>query len=54
MTDTWFALRAALGNATRSSPCSSIIKWKTDHAITFADAGVDLPTCGNGRCEAED
>jgi len=23
--------------------------WKTDHVITFADAGVDLPTCGSGQ-----
>jgi hypothetical protein len=32
--------------------------WKTDHVITFADAGIDLPTCGaagtSGACEDED
>ena len=32
------------------------IVWKTDHVITFADAGVDLPTCGAGvttHCETD-
>lgn len=29
------------------------IHWRTEHAITFADAGIDLPTCPTGapRCE---
>jgi hypothetical protein len=29
------------------------LAWKTDHVITFADAGVDRPTCtgGNSGCE---
>lgn len=33
------------------------LAWKTDHAITFADAGIDLPTCSNGattKCEPDD
>ncbi|MEZ4363876.1 MAG: hypothetical protein R3B48_27120 [Kofleriaceae bacterium] len=25
------------------------VVWKTDHAITFADAGIDLPTCAAGQ-----
>ena len=31
------------------------IVWKTDHAISFADAGIDHPTCGDGElpCEAD-
>ena len=32
------------------------LAWKTDHAITFADAGIDLPTCTGSRttdCETE-
>lgn len=28
------------------------VAWKTDHAITFADAGVDLPTCSGDPGEA--
>ena len=30
--------------------------WKTNHVISFADAGVDLPTCPTGapRCETND
>jgi hypothetical protein len=31
------------------------LAWKTDHAITFADAGVDLPTCtGSNGVEGRD
>ena len=30
------------------------VSWKTDHVISFADAGIDLPTCGATPCEAED
>ena len=31
------------------------VAWKTDHAITFADAGVDLPTCtGDNGVEGRD
>ncbi len=51
-TSTRFALRAALGNHAQFAVVVDL-KWKTDHAISFADAGVDLPTCGNGRCEAD-
>lgn len=25
------------------------LAWKTDHAITFADAGIDLPTCNGSN-----
>ncbi|MEO6774488.1 MAG: hypothetical protein ABI467_15960 [Kofleriaceae bacterium] len=42
------ALRAELGPHVRLSAGTDII-WKTDHSITFADAGVDLPTCGAGQ-----
>jgi hypothetical protein len=33
------------------------LRWRTDHIITFADAGIDLPTCGpavSGPCEVEE
>lgn len=32
------------------------LAWKTDHLISFADPGVDLPTCPTGapRCETDD
>ena len=40
-----FALRAQLGPHVRFAALTDLI-WKTDHVITFADAGVDLPTCG--------
>jgi hypothetical protein len=39
------AIRAEIGPHVRFWAGTDII-WKTDHAITFADAGVDLPTCG--------
>jgi hypothetical protein len=50
-----FALRAALGNNVRFGAVLDLT-WKTDHAISFADAGVDLPTCGtaSGACENDD
>ncbi|MDX2089503.1 MAG: hypothetical protein SFX73_16740 [Kofleriaceae bacterium] len=50
-----FALRAALGNNVRFGAIVDLT-WKTDHAISFADAGVDLPTCGtaSGACETDD
>lgn len=50
-----FALRAALGNNVRFGAVVDLT-WKTDHAISFADAGVDLPTCGtaSGACENDD
>jgi hypothetical protein len=32
------------------------IAFRTDHVISFAEAGVDLPTCPTGapRCETDD
>jgi hypothetical protein len=42
------AIRAELGPHVRLSAGTDIL-WKTDHSITFADAGVDLPTCGAGQ-----
>jgi len=46
------ALRAKLGTHVSFAAVGEMI-WKTNHAITFADAGVDLPTCPTGapRCE---
>ena len=42
------AIRAELGPHVRFALGTDII-WKTDHAITFAGAGVDLATCGAGQ-----
>ena len=46
-----------LGKHVRFAAMVDVI-WKTDHVITFADAGVDLPTCGapgvTGNCEDEE
>jgi hypothetical protein len=51
------AIRAQLGRYVRFAAMVDLV-WKTDHAITFADAGIDLPTCGaagvSGACEDED
>ena len=46
------ALRAKLGTHVSFAAVGEMI-WKTNHVITFADAGVDLPTCPTGapRCE---
>ena len=47
------AIRAEIGPHVRFS-VGADINWKTDHVITFADAGVDLPTCGGSttsHCE---
>jgi hypothetical protein len=41
------AIRGQLGRYVRFAAMLDLV-WKTDHAITFADAGVDLPTCGGG------
>lgn len=32
------------------------LQWRTEHVISFAEAGVDLPTCPTGapRCETDD
>ena len=38
-----FALRAQIGPHVRFAVVGDLM-WKTDHAITFADAGVDLRT----------
>jgi hypothetical protein len=47
------ALRAQLGEHVRFAALFDIVR-RTDHVITFADAGVDLPTCAAGissNCE---
>ena len=48
-----FALRADLGDHARFS-VGVDLKWRSDHLISFADAGVDFPLCGTGKCENED
>lgn len=49
------ALRGKLGSHFTFAALGEII-WKTDHVISFADAGIDLPTCplGTPRCETDD
>ena len=50
------ALRARLGTHVSFAAIGEGI-WKTDHVISFADAGVDLPTCSGGEtshCESSD
>lgn len=39
------AVRAQLGDHVRFAALVDLVR-KTDHVITFSDAGVDLPTCG--------
>ncbi|HET9621689.1 MAG TPA: hypothetical protein VFP84_10000 [Kofleriaceae bacterium] len=48
------AVRGKLGPHVTFAGFGELI-WKTDHAISFADAGVDLPTCPKGtpKCETE-
>jgi len=49
------AVRAQLGPHVRFAATVDLV-WKTDHIISFADAGVDLPTCGGDvvvDCENE-
>jgi len=48
------ALRAKLGTHVSFAAVGEMI-WKTNHVITFADAGVDLPTCPTSapRCETD-
>lgn len=49
------AVRAALGPRVRFA-ASVDLHWKTDHVITFADAGIDKATCTASRttnCETE-
>jgi hypothetical protein len=48
-----FALRAQLGPHVRFAVLADLV-WKTDHVISFADAGVDYPTCGGGASPCED
>lgn len=49
------ALRAALGSNVRFGAVVDLT-WRTDHAISFTDAGIDLPTCGttSGACENDE
>lgn len=49
------ALRARIGTRL-SFTATGAVSWRTDHVISFAPAGVDLPTCPTGapRCETED
>lgn len=50
------ALRAQLRKALTLAVTAEL-SWRTDHAITFADAGVDLPSCSAGQtsgCETLD
>ncbi len=47
------ALRANLGDHAKFS-VGVDLSWKTDHMISFADAGIDFPLCGSGKCENED
>lgn len=42
------AVRAQLGKNFQLALLAEVI-WKTDHTITFADAGTDLPTCSSGQ-----
>jgi hypothetical protein len=51
-----FGIRAQLGQRIHVGALVDV-SWKTDHVISFADAGVDLPTCVGGNtsnCEVED
>lgn len=49
------AIAANLGPTVQFSAVADLA-WKTDHLITFTDAGVDLPTCATGEtpCEEDD
>lgn len=49
------AVRAQLGRFVRFAATLDVI-WKNDHLITFADAGIDRPTCGTGSglCETDE
>ncbi|MBK7536511.1 MAG: hypothetical protein IPI49_14305 [Myxococcales bacterium] len=42
------AVRAQLGKNFQLAALAELV-WKTDHAITFADAGIDLPSCSAGQ-----
>lgn len=47
------AVRAKLGSVVQFAAAVDL-SWKTDHVISFADAGIDLPTCGSGVAQCED
>lgn len=49
------AVRGRIGRHLTLSAIGELT-FRTDHAISFADAGVDLPTCPTGapRCEVDD
>lgn len=50
------ALRAQLGGHVDVAATVDLA-WKTEHDITFADAGIDLPTCTGtptAKCEVDD
>jgi hypothetical protein len=46
------AVRTKLGAHVTLSALGELV-WRTEHIISFADAGIDLPTCPTGapRCE---
>jgi hypothetical protein len=49
------AVRAQIGPHIRLAATAELI-WRTQHVISFADAGVDLPTCAPGAtagCEVD-
>jgi hypothetical protein len=48
------ALRGKLGSHVTFAAFGELA-WKTDHIISFADAGIDLPTCPTGapKCETD-
>ena len=49
------AIRARLGTRVSFAVLGDAV-WKTDHVISFADAGVDLPTCTGSQtahCEVD-
>lgn len=47
------AVSAQLGPHVQFSAVVDLV-WKTDHLISFADAGIELPTCGTGSTPCED
>ena len=48
------ALRGRIGRHITLSAIGEL-SWRTDHVISFTDAGVDLPTCpATPRCEVDD
>lgn len=51
-TATRFALRGRLGKNVQFAAVADLA-WKSDHAITFADAGIDLPTCDGSTSDCE-